>query len=93
MSAAQRLAAVSFALLPCITIEAIRALATADRAETSIAKIVLTAGTAILEPRPGLAKWRLAVRLGSAAPAGREHKPVLRRSRRRRSHPASLRRS
>ena len=68
---AQRLVAVSFYLLgPYIAVEAIRALATADRAETSIAGIVLTAGTAILEPALGLAKRRLGARLGSAATAG-----------------------
>jgi divalent metal cation (Fe/Co/Zn/Cd) transporter len=68
---AQRLVAVSFYLLaPYIAIEAIRALATGDRAETSIAGIVLTAGTAVLEPALGLAKRRLGARLGSAATAG-----------------------
>ncbi len=68
---AQRLVAVSFYLLaPYIATEAVRALATADRAETSIAGMVLTAGTAILEPALGLAKRRLGSRLGSAATAG-----------------------
>jgi divalent metal cation (Fe/Co/Zn/Cd) transporter len=68
---AQRLVAVSFYLLaPYIAIEAIRALASADRAETSIAGIMLTAGTAVLEPVLGLAKRRLGARLGSAATAG-----------------------
>jgi divalent metal cation (Fe/Co/Zn/Cd) transporter len=68
---AQRLVAVSFYLLaPYIAVEATRALATADRAETSIAGIVLTAGTAVLEPALGLAKRRIGARLGSAATAG-----------------------
>jgi divalent metal cation (Fe/Co/Zn/Cd) transporter len=68
---AQRLVAVSFYLLaPYIAIEAIRALASADRAETTIAGIVLTAGTAVFEPVLGLAKRRLGARLGSAATAG-----------------------
>lgn len=68
---AQRLVAVSFYLLaPYIAVEAVRALATADKAETSVAGIVLTAGTAILEPVLGLAKRRLGARLGSAATAG-----------------------
>jgi Cation efflux family len=68
---AQRLVAVSFYLLaPYIAIDAIRALATGDRAETSIMGIVLTAGTAVLEPALGLAKRRLGARLGSAATAG-----------------------
>jgi divalent metal cation (Fe/Co/Zn/Cd) transporter len=68
---AQRLVAVSFYLLaPYIAIEATRALASTDHAETSIAGIILTAGTAILEPGLGLAKRRLGARLGSAATAG-----------------------
>jgi len=68
---AQRLVAVSFWLLaPYIAAEAIRALAAGDRAETSIAGLVLTAGTAVLEPALGLAKRRIGARLGSAAIAG-----------------------
>jgi len=68
---AQRLVAVSFYLLaPYIAVEATRALATGDHAETSIAGIVLTAGTAILEPILGLAKLRIGARLSSAATAG-----------------------
>jgi len=68
---AQQLVAVSFWLLaPYIAAEAIRALATIDRAETTIAGLVLTAGTAVLEPALGLAKRRIGARLGSAAIAG-----------------------
>jgi divalent metal cation (Fe/Co/Zn/Cd) transporter len=68
---AQRLVAVSFWLLaPYIAVEAIRALGSADHAETSIAGIVLTAGTAVFEPILGLAKRRLGAPLGSAATAG-----------------------
>jgi len=68
---AQQLVAVSFWLLaPYIAAEAIRALATSDRAETTIAGLVLTAGTAVLEPALGLAKRRIGARLGSAAIAG-----------------------
>ena len=68
---AQRLVAVSFYLLaPYIAVEAIWALAAADRAETSVPGLVLTAGTAILEPGLGLAKRRIGARLGSAATAG-----------------------
>lgn len=40
------------------------------RAETSIIGLVLTAGTAILEPGLGIAKRRIGARLGSAATAG-----------------------
>jgi divalent metal cation (Fe/Co/Zn/Cd) transporter len=68
---AQQLVAVSFFLLaPYIAAEAIRALATSDHAETSIVGLVLTAGTAILEPGLGIAKRRIGARLGSAATAG-----------------------
>ena len=45
-------------------------LAAGDRAETSIAGIVLTAGTALVEPLLGVAKRRIGARLGSAATAG-----------------------
>ena len=68
---AQKLVAASFFLLaPYITVEAIRALAAGDRAETSIAGLILTAGTAIFEPALGVAKRRIGARLGSAATAG-----------------------
>ncbi len=68
---AQQLVTVSFYLLaPYIAAEAIRALAGGDRAETSIVGLVLTAGTAILEPGLGVAKRRIGARLGSSATAG-----------------------
>jgi len=72
---AQQLVAVSFFLLaPYIAAEAIRSLAAGDRAETSSAGLVLTAGTAVFEPVLGLAKRRIGVRLGSAATAGEERR-------------------
>ncbi|MDA8320793.1 MAG: hypothetical protein M0030_13450 [Actinomycetota bacterium] len=68
---AQQLVAVSFYLLaPYIAVEAVRALAAGDRAETSIVGLVLTAATAILEPGLGVAKRRIGARLGSPATAG-----------------------
>ena len=68
---AQKMVAAGFFLLaPYIAAESIRALATGDRAETSIAGLVLTAGTALFEPALGLAKRRIGARLGSAATAG-----------------------
>jgi divalent metal cation (Fe/Co/Zn/Cd) transporter len=68
---AQKLVAVSFWLLaPYITAEAVHALAAGDRAETSIAGLILTAGTAIFEPALGIAKRRIGARLGSPATAG-----------------------
>ena len=68
---AQKMVAASFFLLaPYVAAEAVRALTTADHAETSIAGLVLTAGTALFEPALGLAKRRIGARLGSAATAG-----------------------
>jgi divalent metal cation (Fe/Co/Zn/Cd) transporter len=68
---AQQLVAVSFYLLaPYIAVEAVRALASSDHAETSIIGLVLTAGTAIFEPALGLAKRRIGARLRSSATAG-----------------------
>ena len=68
---AQQLVAASFFLLaPYIAAEAIHALATGDRAETSIVGLVLTAGTAVFEPALGIAKRRIGARLGSPATAG-----------------------
>ena len=75
---AQQLVAVSFFLLaPYIAVEAIRALTSGDRAETSIIGLVLTAGTAILEPALGVAKRRIGARLGSAATAGEGSQNLL----------------
>ncbi len=68
---AQQLVAVSFYLLaPYIAAEALWGLIHADHPETSIVGLVLTAGTAILEPGLGVAKRRIGTRLGSAATAG-----------------------
>lgn len=68
---AQRLVAVSFYLLaPHIAVETISALAAGDQADATIVGLVLTAGTAILEPGPGVAKRRIGARLGSAATVG-----------------------
>ncbi len=68
---AQRLVAASFFLLaPYIAVEAILALAAGDRPETSIAGLILTAGTAVFEPALGVAKRRIGAKLGSPATAG-----------------------
>lgn len=68
---AQQLVAVSFFLLaPYIAAESVRALVAGDHAETSLAGLMLTAGTAVFEPILGLAKRRIGTRLGSAATAG-----------------------
>jgi divalent metal cation (Fe/Co/Zn/Cd) transporter len=68
---ARQLVAVSFYLLaPYIAGEAIWGLAVGERAETSIAGLMLTGGTAIFEPALGVAKRRIGARLGSGATAG-----------------------
>jgi divalent metal cation (Fe/Co/Zn/Cd) transporter len=68
---AQQLVAVSFYLLaPYIAAEALWGLIHGDRPETSVIGLVLTAGTAILEPGLGVAKRRIGARLGSSATAG-----------------------
>ena len=68
---AQQFVAVSFYLLaPYIAVEAIRALVTGERAESSAVGLVLTAATAVLEPALGMAKRRIGARLGSPATAG-----------------------
>ena len=75
---AQQLVAVSFFLLaPYIAVEAVRTLVAGDRAETSIVGLVLTAGTALLEPALGVAKRRIGARLGSAATAGEGSQNLL----------------
>jgi len=68
---AQQLVAASFYLLaPYIAAEATWGLINGDSAETSIAGLVLTAGTTIFEPALGVAKRRIGARLGSGATAG-----------------------
>ena len=85
---AQKLVAVSFFLLaPYIGFEAIQALAAGDRAETSIAGLVLTAGTAIFEPALGVAKRRIGARLGLGRHRrGRSTEPAVRLPGHRRVH-------
>ncbi len=68
---AQQVVAISFFLLaPYIAVDAVQALVAGDRAETSVAGLVLTAGTAIFEPALGVAKRRIGARLGSSATSG-----------------------
>lgn len=68
---AQLLVAVSFFLLaPYVALDSVHGLLAGDRPATSILGIVLTAGTALLEPALGMAKKRLGARLGSRATTG-----------------------
>ena len=75
---AQKLVAISFFLLaPYIAVEAAHALVAGTHAETSVVGIILTAGTAVLEPPLGLAKRRIGARLGSVATAGEGSQNML----------------
>lgn len=68
---AQQLVALSFLLLsPYIAVESLQAIGGGHRPETSVLGIILTAGTAVLEPPLGIAKRRLGARLGSRATVG-----------------------
>lgn len=67
----QRLVAISFLLLgPYIAVEALSALASGARPESSLVGIALTGFTVIFEPSIGLAKRRLGRALGSATVGG-----------------------
>ena len=68
---AQKLVAISFFLLaPYVATESVRALLGEHHAETSVAGIILTAGTLAICPGLGIAKRRLGDKLGSAATRG-----------------------
>jgi divalent metal cation (Fe/Co/Zn/Cd) transporter len=68
---AQKLVALEFFLLaPYVAFEALHALSTGDRAETSWIGIALVTSSAIGMPFLGIAKRRLADRLGSVATRG-----------------------
>jgi divalent metal cation (Fe/Co/Zn/Cd) transporter len=75
---AQQLVAIQFFLLaPYVAFESVRALASGDRPETSWVGIGLAVGSVILMPLLGIAKQRLADRLGSAATAGEGRQNML----------------
>lgn len=75
---AQQLVALSFLLLsPYIAVESLQAFGSGHRPETSVVGILLTAGTAVLEPPLGIAKRRLGARLGSNATVGEGTQNVL----------------
>jgi divalent metal cation (Fe/Co/Zn/Cd) transporter len=68
---AQKLVAVQFFLLaPYVTAEAIHKLVTGEQPETSWLGIGLVAASVVGMPFLGVAKWRLADRLGSVATRG-----------------------
>ena len=75
---AQRLVAVQFFLLaPYVAFEAVHALATGERPETSWLGIALTASSVVGMPLLGIAKLRLADRLASPATRGEGNQNLL----------------
>lgn len=75
---AQKLVAAQFFLLaPYVTFESVRTLVTGARPDESIVGIVLAASSLALMPALGIAKQRLALRLGSAATKGEGQQNML----------------
>ena len=75
---AQKLVAAQFFLLaPYVTFESLQALITGERADPSPVGIGLAIASIILMPALGIAKQRLAGRLGSAATAGEGRQNLL----------------
>jgi divalent metal cation (Fe/Co/Zn/Cd) transporter len=75
---AQRLVAIQFFLLaPYVAVESVRHLLGAEHAETSWAGIALAVGSVVLMPMLGVAKQRIADRLGSPATRGEGRQNML----------------
>ena len=75
---AQKLVAIQFFVLaPYVGFESVRALVTGEHPETSVLGIVLSASSVVIMPYLGIAKQRLADRLGSAATKGEGRQNML----------------
>lgn len=75
---AQRLVAIQFFLLaPYVGVESVRALWLGERADPSTLGIALAASSLVVMPYLGIAKQRLATRLGSAATKGEGRQNML----------------
>jgi divalent metal cation (Fe/Co/Zn/Cd) transporter len=75
---AQRLVAVQFFVLaPYVAVESVRALASGGHAEVSWLGIALAASSLVVMPYLGIAKSRIADRLGSAATKGEGRQNLL----------------
>ena len=75
---AQKLVAIQFFLLaPYVAFESVRALVTGERPDTSTVGIALAATSLVVMPYLGIAKERLAERLGSAATKGEGRQNML----------------
>jgi len=75
---AQKLVAVQFFVLaPYVAVLAVRALVNGDRPDETIVGILLALGSVIFMPMLGIAKQRIADRLGSAATKGEGRQNML----------------
>jgi divalent metal cation (Fe/Co/Zn/Cd) transporter len=75
---AQKLVAIQFFVLaPYVAVESVRALAGGEHAEVSWLGIALSASSVVVMPYLGIAKSRLAERLGSAATKGEGRQNLL----------------
>jgi divalent metal cation (Fe/Co/Zn/Cd) transporter len=75
---AQKLVAIQFFLLaPYVGFESVNALVEGERPETSVLGIALSASSIVIMPYLGIAKQRLAQRLGSAATKGEGRQNML----------------
>ncbi len=75
---AQRLVAIQFLVLaPYVGVESLRAIVTGERPDASVVGIALAAASLAVMPYLGIAKARLADRLGSAATRGEGRQNLL----------------
>ena len=75
---AQKLVAIQFFVLaPYVGFESVRALVGSDRPDASWVGIALAAGSLVVMPYLGIAKQRIAIRLGSAATKGEGRQNML----------------
>jgi divalent metal cation (Fe/Co/Zn/Cd) transporter len=75
---AQKLVAIQFFVLaPYVGFESVKALVAGDHPDTSVLGIVLSASSVVIMPYLGIAKQRLADRLGSAATKGEGRQNML----------------
>jgi divalent metal cation (Fe/Co/Zn/Cd) transporter len=75
---AQKLVAIQFFVLaPYVTVESVRALVNGDRPDETLVGIALAAGSVVFMPMLGIAKQRLADKLGSAATKGEGRQNML----------------
>jgi hypothetical protein len=77
-SRAQKLVALQFFVLaPYVAVESLRALAAGERPDATLVGIALAAASVVVMPVLGIAKQRLADRLGSAATKGEGRQNML----------------